>query len=87
MRGSSGCLLHFAHLDRAAVLGREQGRLEDALGFVGVGEVGDRHDRLLAAQDVDDVGGLVDEAVLVAQDVGVRPPGADVRVIAAARCT
>ena len=66
--------LHVLDRDRPALGGRDQGGFEDALGLVGVVEVGDRHGRLLAAEHLEDVVGLVDEAVLVADDVGVGPP-------------
>src|SRR5690606_12503683 len=77
--------LDLAQLDRRAVAGGLDGGVEDALGFVGVGEIGQRHDRLLPADALDDVGRHVDEAVLVPEDVGVRPPrpGVGMAVVAA----
>ena len=68
----------------ARLPGRLDRRVEHALGDQRIGEVGQRNDRGAAADDGQDVAGLVDEGVLVAEAVAVGPPRIDVRVAVAA---
>ena len=65
----------------AAFFRAHHGGFEDLLGFEGVFEIGERGDGGLAAEEVEHVGGLVDEGVFVADGVGVGPPGGGVGVI------
>src|SRR5204862_7555362 len=78
-------LLHLLGAHGPALLGAHDRGLEHLLGLERVFEVRHRHDRLLPADDFHDVGGLVNEAVLVANDVRVGPPVADIGVVAAVR--
>ena len=85
--GGIGHVIHPFEVERSTgvrLRGRLDGGVEHALGDQGVGEVGQRHDRGAAAEDGEDVGGLVDEAVLVAEAVAVRPPRRGVGVAVAA---
>ena len=58
--------------------------VEDALGLQGVGEVGHRDDRGPAADHREDVGRLIDEAVLVTEAMAVGPPRSRVGMAVAA---
>ena len=71
-------------VDGGVLAGRLDGGVQHALGDQGIGEVGQGDDRFAAAEDGEDVGGLVDEAVLVAEAVAVGPPRRGVRVAVAA---
>src|SRR5258705_5081007 len=82
-RAPSKGLLDLGHLNRAILLRGQLGGGEDLLGFVGVFEVGQGDNGRLAAEDLQDVGGFVDEGMFVADDVGVGPPGFGVGVAAA----
>ena len=66
--------IDFAQRHRPSLGRRDQRRFQHALRLVGVFEVGNRHGRLVAGKHLQDVIGLVDEAVLVAEDVGIGPP-------------
>ena len=68
----------------ARLPGRLDRRVEHALGGQRISEIGKRNNRDTATDDGQDVAGLIDEGVLVAEPVAVGPPRVDVRVAIAA---
>src|SRR5688500_12331654 len=72
----------FVDVDGCPVPGGGNRCVEHTLGLQRVGEVGQGERGLAPAEHRQDVAGLVDEAVLVAQAVAVGPPRVDVRVTA-----
>src|SRR5215208_3659844 len=68
---------------RGALVRAELRRGQDLLSFVGIFKIRQGDDRLFAGELGEDVGGLIDKSVLVADHVGVGPPGGGVGMIAA----
>ena len=71
---------HLRHRDRRSIAGGDDRGFEDPLGLEGVDEVRHRDLRLAPREHPIDVRDLRDEGVLVAQTVGRRPVGVDIRM-------
>src|SRR5688500_2815757 len=72
-------LLHLRNLHRRAILRTDDRRFQHLLRLVRVLEIRHRYDRGLAADHAHHVRDLVNEAVLITNDMCIRPPVADVR--------